>query len=246
MNLENRDFADPREIENKTSIQDGRLEQQLTLAAVTSDKVERRQATETPQRIDTAKKFDVQLKAFAEDTSVTSYNMKAFQSIVKTFSDSADKAASLRQVAPSYLRWDVNMGKQAHEIVDKLDAEKEAQRKSNPQRAGLDAKYDSALDGYFDRVSSLSMVQRDKIDTAMELKDGETRDQRNERVRAAIGNDKVTLQKFDDMESAFAAVNAAKSQTEKDLEAQHLSHIKEIQKAKAIWRTVNLRAAIKF
>ncbi len=142
MNLENRDFADPREIENKTSIQDGRLEQQLTLAAVTSDKVERRQATETPQRIETAKKFDVQLKAFAEDTSVTSDNMKAFQSIVKTFSDSADKAASLRQVAPSYLRWDVNMGKQAHEIVDKLDAEKEAQRKSNPQRAGLDAKYD--------------------------------------------------------------------------------------------------------
>lgn len=243
MNLEN---SDPREIEQKHSFQDGRMEQQLTLAAVTNDKVERRQAAETPQRIETAKRFDAQLKAFADDASDKSENMKAFQAIVKDFCNAGDKASALRQVAPTYLRWDVNMGKQGHEIVEKLDAEKAEQRNSNPARPALDAKYDSALDGFFNKVTTLSPVQRDRVETALELKEGDTRDQRNERVRAAIGNDKATLQKFDEMESAYAAVDAVKSPAEKALEAEHLQHIRDIQKAKAVWRTVNLRAAIRF
>jgi hypothetical protein len=243
MNLEN---SDPREIEQKQSFQDGRLEQQLTLAAVSNDRVERRQTTETPQRIETAKRFDSQLKAFADDASDKSENMKAFQAIVKDFNNAGDKASALRQIAPTYLRWDVNMGKQGHEIAGKLDAEKAEQRNSNPARPGLDAKYDSALDGFFNQVVTLSPVQRDKVETALVLKEGDTRDQRNERVRAAIGNDKATLQKFDEMEKAYAAVDAVKSQNEKTLEAQHLEHFRDIQKAKAAWRIVNLRAAIKF
>lgn len=242
MNLENSGFADPREIQNKQS---ERAEQQLTLASVTNDRVERRQATETPQRIEAAKRFDAELQAFAGQ-DLKSDNMKAFQAIVKTFNDSTDKAAALRQLAPSFLRLDVSMGKQAHEIVDKLDAEKAEQKKSNPARAGLEAQYDSKLDGFWNRLTSLSMGERDKIETAMELKDGDTRDQRNERVRQAIGGDTTTLQKFNDMEKSFDALNAVKSSTEKDLEAQHFAHVKELQKAKAVWRIVNLRAAIKF
>ena len=245
MNLDNSDFANPREIEQKQPVQE-RLEQTLSFASVTSDRAERRQTTETPQRIEAAKRFDSQLKAFADDTTVTSDNLKAFQAIVKDFNNAADKGQALRQIAPSYLRWDVNMGKQGHEIAGNLDAEKAEAQNANPSRAGLDSNYGAALDVFFNKVATMPMVQRDKIDTALDPKDGETREQRNDKVRAAIGDDKGTLAKFEAMETAFAAVDAVKSPAEKDLEAQLLTHMKEIQKAKSVWRIINQRATIKF
>lgn len=243
-------MADGNEFNNvradRVESNDNTVEQKLTLAAIAEgERVEKRAEAggDTSKRKETAKQFDEQLKAFA-DKSTDSDNIKQLQDLVKKFNDNPNKADAIKQVATSYLRLDVSMGKQSGETVAQIDQARQEELKNNPARVGMEEDYASKLDQFFDRLTSLSVADRDKIETALERKANEPMDQRDARVRIAIGSDQESLAKFDAMQSAYNTLDSVKSPQEKQLEAKHYGQILEFRESKAVWRMLVMRSRL--
>jgi hypothetical protein len=121
----------------------------------------------------------------------------------------------------------------------------EAEADKVPGRKELQADYSAKLNKFFDQVGKLPTKENERVMKLMEVKPGESIDQRNDRVREGIKDRPALLKSFNSMEDASAKIEASKTPVEKELAKQHQRDIDEAHVIKAIVNKAAIRADIK-
>jgi hypothetical protein len=217
--------------------------QESQISRVTFEQAAGKPGTDCPKAPgkDVADRLDGELRQFAsEKRPNASAGMQAFQNLVNKFEDAPDKKAAVKEFGPAASKLKVDMLKDAEATFHKIEEE----AAKNPDRKGLDADYSNKVQKFFDKVSALPSKESTRVMQLMEVKAGESLEDRNARVRDGIKNRPALLASFDSMEAARDKVEESKSPTEKELDKQHRRDIDEANVIKQVIRKVSIRADI--
>lgn len=191
---------------------------------------------------DVADRLDKELRSFADaKLDHPSDDMLSFQKMIGKFCDSADKKKAMEDLGDSYSRLNVQMEKRAEATYDDMQAE----AAKNPARKGLDQDYQNKLNTFFDKVDALPDGGW-KVMEMMEWKDGETKAQHQDRVRAGLKDNKDLLNSYNSMEAASDKVDASKSAKERELEALHNQQISDFKAMKPVVNKAYIRSTIEY
>lgn len=252
MTFENRDAEqvkrDPTENVDNAALLKEVATQNLMSAFYANERLEDKSekgAAETPQRIEAAKRFDEQLKTFADPTDGTVYSksLTQMQDIVRKFNNSADKSAAVEEAAPAYMRLHTATGKEMMEgTIKELDELQKQELKKDPNR--MDLQNDKAIK-FFGALEASPPLLQGQVNDALERRRGESQEQRDKRVDAVIANNPALKTAFEELKEARSITDAKKTPRERELEAKQISEYDDMKLLQAIWRTVVLRSYIK-
>lgn len=190
---------------------------------------------------DAADRLDAELRQFAQSNlNNPSDGMLAFQKAVNKFEDAADKKQAAYEFGSTASKIRVNMEKEAAQTCKDIEAE--AARV--PGRKELDADYSAKVGKFFDQVSKLPTKENERVLKLMEVKPGESLEERDQRVRDGIKGRPALLSSFNNMEDAQAKVEQSKSPRERELDASHRRDIEEYRTLKVIFNKVAARSQI--
>ncbi len=192
---------------------------------------------------DVADRLDKELKTFATaKLDNPSKDMQTFQKIVGSFCDDPDKKHAIKAFGDEYPRFKVQMEKEIGETYEAIKTEGDKQ----PGRAELNADLDTKLQSFFSKVESLPSNESNRIIELLEWRDGETKSQHQDRVRAGLAGNKDVLDSYNKMETASDKVDANKSKLELDLESKYKQQLEDLKTFRQISNKVVIRSEIDY
>lgn len=192
---------------------------------------------------DVADRLDRELRDFATaKLDNPSANMQSFQKMIGKFCDSADKKAAMEELGTSYSKLKGSSEKEAEETYKEIEAE----AAKNPARKGLESNYGQKVEAFFDKLGALPAEQSNKVYDLLEWKEGESRTQHQDRVRAGLKDDKAMLSAYNSMEEASDKIEASKSAREKGLDATHKQQIDDYRAMGPVAEKAYIRSTIEY
>lgn len=192
---------------------------------------------------DVADRLDRELREFADSKidSPTS-EMKEFQKLISKFCDEPDKKKGLEEMTDPWLKLRVQLGNKIEETYN----EKEAEGAAQPGRKALEKDFEEKVDSFFKKVEKLPPEEEYKIYSLLEWRDGESRQQRSERVREGLKGNKGLLDSFNTVQESLDKIEANKSAREKELEALHKVQLRDYHLMPRIVEKAYIRSEIKY
>jgi len=181
---------------------------------------------------DVADRLDGELKQFAASTlDHPSANMLDFQKLVGKFEDAPDKKQGMQDLDTAASRLQVKM---THEAAATNTAIEAAAAKV-PGRGAAEDDLSAKTDKFFDAESSLPPAEHERVLNLLQWQQGETRDQRDQRVHDGLNNPAL-LKSFDQMEAAAAKIDKSLTPLEQQLQQQH---DRQMEETDTVYKIVN-------
>lgn len=190
---------------------------------------------------DVADRLDKELKQFADskiDNPTT--EMTEFQKLIDKFCQETDKKQGLKDLSEPYMKLKVKLG---NKISDTYK-EKEEEAQKQPGRKELEAEFSKKADSFFNKLEKLPFKEEWEIYELMEWREGESRQERNDRVRDGLKDRKDLLDSFNSVQEAVDKIEANKSAKELRLEAEHKTQLRDYRQMQKVVEKAYIRSEI--